>query len=67
MILHGGPHGVRHYVYDPVYNILLKRGFLILMINFSGSWTYGSDFNERINGDLGGRDIKEVLNIVNYL
>ena len=64
LFLHGGPHSLRHNIYDPAFNILLNRGFLILMINFSGTWSYGSDFNERINGNLGDKDLNEIVNIV---
>jgi Prolyl oligopeptidase family len=67
LILHGGPHSVRNNVYDPMHTILLQQGFLILIINYSGTWSYGSDFNEKINGDLGGNDVREVVNIVKML
>jgi hypothetical protein len=67
LFLHGGPHSLRHAIYDPAFNILVNRGFLIVLVNFSGTWSYGSDFNERINGNLGTMDIKEIVNIVHKL
>lgn len=67
LFLHGGPHSLRHCIYDPAFNTLINRGFLILNVNFSGTWSYGSEFNERINGNLGDKDVKEIVNIVTQL
>jgi acylaminoacyl-peptidase len=67
LFLHGGPHSLRHAIYDPAFNILINRGFLIVGVNFSGTWSYGSEFNERINGNLGTKDVDEIVNIVSML
>lgn len=67
LFLHGGPHSLRHCIYDPAFNILINKGFLIVMVNFSGTWSYGSEFNERINGKLGELDVKEIVNIITQL
>lgn len=67
LFLHGGPHAYRHALHDPAFNILLNRGFLILMVNFSGTITYGDQFSERIHGRLGELDISEIYSIVKML
>lgn len=67
LFLHGGPHAYRHALFDPAFNILLNRGFLILMVNYSGTITYGDQFAERIHGKLGDLEISEIYNIVKQL
>lgn len=64
---HGGPHSVRHAIYDPAFNVLLNRGFLILMVNFSGTFSYGDEFNERINGRISEIEINEIYRVISLL
>lgn len=67
LILHGGPHSVKTAHFDPSWNILLNRGFQILNINFSGSWSFGSAFNERLSGHIGELDVEEIMAIIGQL
>lgn len=67
LLLHGGPHSLRSVLFDPAHNILLKKGFLILNVNYSGTITHGKEFNERIGGRIGELCVSEVMTIIEKL
>jgi dipeptidyl aminopeptidase/acylaminoacyl peptidase len=51
--IHGGPHWFRDAYFMEFFNILLNLGYLILTVNYSGSWSFTSDFNDRLAGKMG--------------
>ena len=65
--LHGGPHSAYSSINSPFHSILLEQGFQILTVNFSGSWGFGKDFNERLAGKIGELDVDEVLYFLDQL
>ena len=67
LYLHGGPHYFTSVRNTEMLNILLKKGYSILTVNFSGSWTFGSDFNDRLAGRIGELDFKEIVGAVEQL
>ena len=67
LVLHGGPHVIYYGYYKPSFTTLLSQGFLFLRIDYSGSWSYGDEFNERLAGKIGSLDIEEVMKIVKKL
>lgn len=65
--LHGGPHVYTPARYSTLSSILLKRGFLIMTVNYSGSWSYGQDLNERLAGRIGEIDTNEIIRMLTKL
>ena len=65
--LHGGPHSCSRVGYSHFLNALFKRGFQILTVNFSGSITYGKNFNDRLGGNICDLDSREVMEIIEKL
>jgi dipeptidyl aminopeptidase/acylaminoacyl peptidase len=62
--VHGGPvHGWRPTWAgrDPHVSVLVARGYAVLRPNPRGSTGRGSDFVARVYGDMGGRDVDDVL------
>lgn len=65
--LHGGPHYYTGSTSYEALNILLKKGHSVLTVNFSGSWSFGKDFNDRLAGNMGDLDLKEVVAVIEKL
>lgn len=64
--LHGGPHyftGVRNV---ELFNLMVNSGYIILTVNFSGSWSFGSQFNDRLAGKI-GKNIFSKINQILFL
>lgn len=73
LLPHGGPMG-----FDPpalqFYEswltgeaFLAGQGYLVLMVNYRGSTSYGQDFSWVIRGDSGHREADDILSGVQYL
>ena len=58
---HGGPHWFSSAIYRSMNVVLMKQGFQVMTLNFSGSWSFGKNFNERLGGEIGKMDIKELI------
>lgn len=58
---HGGPHYFSGAGYSTLMMVLLKQGFQIVTLNFSGSWSFGKSFNERLCGKVGEIDVDELI------
>ena len=58
---HGGPHWFKSAVPNELSELVLKHHMQVMTMNFSGSWSYGKKFNERICGQIGVIDIKELI------
>jgi len=43
------------------------KGYIFLTVNFSGSWSYGKDYHERLAGNVGYLDVKEIMAIITEL
>ena len=68
--IHGGPHGFvgnafsLYYFYRYVFAL---RGWTVLLINPSGSGSYGKKFSDRIRGHWGEADMPEHMAAINTL
>lgn len=67
VFLHGGPHSFSSVPISNYWRILLKNGYSLLTLNFSGSWTYGKDINERLAGKIGEIDVEEIMEMIKNL
>ncbi|MGE0599151.1 MAG: alpha/beta fold hydrolase [Dehalococcoidia bacterium] len=59
--MHGGPTAVTIEMNYPRYQALLDHGFPVFFLNYRGSVTFGRDFERCIIGDLGNREVDDVV------
>ena len=67
VIVHGGPTAQFFRVFDPLVQILVDRGFVVLQPNVRGSTGYGVEFRDMNLDDWGGGDLEDVAAGVEYL
>jgi len=65
--VHGGPNGWFSNQWYPLFQYLVKRGYVILAPNCRGSTGYGRSFREDNLDFWGGRDTLDWLNAVEFL
>jgi dipeptidyl aminopeptidase/acylaminoacyl peptidase len=68
--LHGGPVHAWRATWagrDPHVSVLVARGYAVLRPNPRGSTGRGSEFVAKVYGDMGGRDVDDVLAGVRFL
>ncbi|KYK33960.1 MAG: hypothetical protein AYK19_12730 [Theionarchaea archaeon DG-70-1] len=65
--LHGGPADVCLNDFDPVIQYFASNGFAVFMPNYRGSVGYGKEFERLNRNDLGGGDLKDVVEGISYL
>lgn len=59
--VHGGPHVAYGCAFFFEFQVLASLGFGVAYGNIRGSQSYGPDFANGIEGDWGGRDMRDVL------
>jgi len=64
---HGGPTGQTTDSWSPWSNLLASRGYIVLMPNPRGSTGYGMDFQRANSRDLGGGDLKDEMDGLEWL
>lgn len=57
---HGGPTAVQMDSYHPSAQMWLDHGFAFMSVNYRGSTTFGKDFQDQINGDLGHWELEDM-------
>ena len=68
MPVHGGPTSTDRFRYQAMARwaqILACRGFAVFQPNYRGSVGWGIEFAERIIGDMGGIDFRDMLSGLN--
>ncbi len=65
--VHGGPQTVQANGYHPESQAWLDHGFAYLCPNYRGSTTFGSEFQNKILGDIGHWEIEDILAVRNWL
>lgn len=62
-MIHGGPHGVFgdqwHYRWNA--QVIAARGYVVPLVNFHGSTSWGQDFAASIQGAWGDKPYKDVM------
>lgn len=64
VLVHGGPAGnfsADYFWFNSWSQLLVDRGYQVLMVNPRGSIGYGEQFVKANRADLGGRDFKDVM------
>lgn len=59
--IHGGPHGIHGYAFNPTAQALAAHGYAVLLINPRGSSGYGQKFADGSINDWGGGDYRDLM------
>jgi dipeptidyl aminopeptidase/acylaminoacyl peptidase len=64
--IHGGPHGMYGYGFNPTFQAYAARGYAVLFINPRGSTGYGQKFSDGTLREWGGGDYKDLMAGVDF-
>ncbi|HEV7797568.1 MAG TPA: S9 family peptidase, partial [Pyrinomonadaceae bacterium] len=59
--IHGGPHGMYGYAFNPTFQVYAARGYAVLYLNPRGSSGYGQKFSDGTLNEWGGGDYKDLM------
>lgn len=74
--LHGGPYrqaGLRYHsfhsygIYDEILQKLAASGVIILKLDYRGSLGFGTEYAERMKGEVGRGDVNDVINSIDNI
>jgi len=68
-VIHGGPHGISADGFHFRWNAQLfaAPGYVVAMVNFQGSTSWGQDFAKRIQGAWGERPFEDLMKATDLL
>jgi len=61
LTIHGGPHGMSGWSFNPTFQVYAARGYGVLFINPRGSSGYGQKFSDGTINEWGGGDYKDLM------
>ncbi|MGZ4817162.1 MAG: dipeptidyl-peptidase 5 [Terriglobales bacterium] len=69
LLIHGGPEGAFGDSWSYRWNaeLMAAGGYVVVMINFTGSTGYGQQFTQAIQGDWGGRPYEDLMRGMDYV
>ena len=67
LCIHGGPEAQERPWYQPFYQYLVSRGFVVLAPNIRGSSGYGKTYQKLIYRDWGGGDLRDFEALARWL
>jgi dipeptidyl aminopeptidase/acylaminoacyl peptidase len=59
--IHGGPHGMYGYGFNPTFQVYAARGYAVLYLNPRGSSGYGQKFSDGTLREWGGGDYRDLM------
>jgi dipeptidyl aminopeptidase/acylaminoacyl peptidase len=59
--IHGGPHGMYGYAFNPAFQVYAARGYAVLYLNPRGSSGYGQKFSDGTINEWGGGDYRDLM------
>jgi dipeptidyl aminopeptidase/acylaminoacyl peptidase len=59
--IHGGPHGMYGYAFNPTFQVYAARGYAVLYLNPRGSSGYGQKFSDGTINEWGGGDYRDLM------
>jgi dipeptidyl aminopeptidase/acylaminoacyl peptidase len=59
--IHGGPHGMSGWGFNPTFQVYAARGYAVLFLNPRGSAGYGQKFSDGTLNEWGGGDYKDLM------
>jgi dipeptidyl aminopeptidase/acylaminoacyl peptidase len=60
MLVHGGPHGQDADAFSPQVQAWVDHGFAVGLVNYRGSTGYGKAWQDALEGDPGGPEVRDV-------
>jgi dipeptidyl aminopeptidase/acylaminoacyl peptidase len=68
-MVHGGPHNAFHNDFSFRWNpqVWAARGWVIAIVNFHGSSSFGQEFTDSITGDLGTKPMIDIMKSTDWL
>jgi dipeptidyl aminopeptidase/acylaminoacyl peptidase len=60
LLAHGGPTALSDCSFNPKIQFWTSRGFAICDVNYSGSWGFGRQYRQRLDGEWGERDAADM-------
>src|ERR1700730_2038641 len=62
--IHGGPHGMSGWTFNPSFQVYAARGYAVLYLNPRGSSGYGQRFSDGTLNEWGGGDYRDLMGAV---
>ena len=59
--IHGGPHGMYGWSFNPTFQVYVARGYGVLYLNPRGSNGYGQKFSDGTINEWGGGDYRDLM------
>jgi len=59
--IHGGPHGMFGWAFNPTFQVYAARGYAVLFLNPRGSTGYGQRFSDGTLNEWGGGDYRDLM------
>ena len=59
--IHGGPHGMSGWAFNPTFQVYAARGYAVLYLNPRGSNGYGQKLSDGTLNEWGGGDYKDLM------
>ena len=61
--IHGGPHGISPDAFHPRWNsqLFASPGYVVALVNFQGSTSWGQNFAQRIQGEWAERPFGDIM------
>ena len=59
--IHGGPHGMYGYAFNPTFQVYAAQGYGVLYLNPRGSNGYGQKFSDGTLNEWGGGDYRDLM------
>src|SRR2546425_11463547 len=59
--IHGGPHGMYGYAFNPTFQVYAAQGYAVLYFNPRGSNGYGQKFSDGTLNEWGGGDYRDLM------
>ncbi len=68
-VIHGGPHGISADQFHARWNgqLFAAPGYIVAMVNFQGSTSWGQDFAQRIQGEWARRPFEDLMQATDML
>ncbi len=64
---HGGPTAVASPSFSTMTSAWFDHGYAVASVNYRGSMTFGSSYQEALSGSIGGPDVDDVIAARSYL
>lgn len=65
--VHGGPSGAYCDYWFAATHVFTGQGYAVFRPNYRGSWGQGAAFADAVMGDMGGKDLQDILSGIEYL